>query len=273
MILNDLYAAIKKRVDALDARLLIGHALTLSAESFLLHKDRVLSPAEIDAVEALVAQRQTGRPVAKILGRREFYGRDFLTTDDTLDPRPDSETLIELVLENADRTKNLRLLDLGTGTGCLVLTLLAEMKNASAAAVDISDAALDVAKQNARRIGVEDRVIFIRSDWFGDVVGTFDLILSNPPYIPSADISGLSRDVRLFDPMGALDGGTDGLDAYRAILAGVGPHLVPSGGIVFEVGQGQDADVAHMLENSGFSRVSVRPDLAGINRIVAGFRL
>jgi len=273
MILGDLYQQSRKRVDSLDARLLICHALGLSQEQFLLQKERPLCEEEKAAIEALVAQREKGRPVAKIIGKKEFYGREFTTTEDTLDPRPDSETLIEAVLKNTDPQKPFRMLDLGTGTGCLILTLLAERPLASGIAVDVSDKALAVAKKNAVKIGVEDRVVFIESDWFAEVVGMFDVVLSNPPYIPSGAVASLDRDVRDFDPHGALDGGADGLDPYRVILAGIKNHLKPEGMLAFEVGHDQAETVAQMLEDSGFERVSRHLDLGGINRIVTGFRL
>ncbi len=291
MILGDFYQNLKKRVDALDARLLLCHALKLSQEEFLVQKDRALSDDEIAAVETLIAQREKGCPVAKIIGKREFYGRDFITTEDTLDPRPDSETLIEVVKNKimafglgpeaqetwvpgtSPRIGSLKILDLGTGTGCLLLTLLCEIKDASGVAVDLSEKALEVARRNAENLGVESRVSFVRGSWFENVTGEFDVVVSNPPYIPSDKMDLLDRDVRDFEPHSALNGGADGLDAYRAILAGVAAPLKPGGLIAFEVGCDQAEAVMEMLKKSGFERVERHRDLAGINRIVTGFRL
>lgn len=279
MILKDLYSGVKTQLQqagsqspALDARLLISFALNMTHEAFVLNNEQKLSDEEIDTIHHLIEQRVAGKPVAKIIGKKEFYGRDFKTTMDTLDPRPDSETLIETVLKKSDYDKPI-VLDLGTGTGCLVLTLLAEMPTARAIAVDQSLAALNVAKENAWTIGVEDRVVFIQSDWFDQVLGQFDIIISNPPYIPQGDIDGLAKDVREYDPMSALVGGVDGLDPYRVIIPQSKAFLKPGGLIVFEVGQGQSDDVATLLENAGFGDVGIVNDLAGIGRVVHGIFL
>jgi release factor glutamine methyltransferase len=278
MILSDLFQKIKNdlqtagiETSALDARLLMCHALELSHEQFLLSKTRVLTEDETGKINEFSVQRLAGKPVSKIIGQKEFYGRNFKTTTDTLDPRPDSETLIEAVLAHKFETP--KILDLGTGTGCLVLTLLAELPTARAIAVDQSLAALDVAKQNAYQIGVEDRVVFVQSDWFGEVVGQFDIIISNPPYIPAGDIDGLAKEVRIYDPLAALVGGEDGLDPYRIIIPQLEWFLKPGGLAAFELGQGQDAAVAEMLTNNGFSEVFTRKDLAGIPRVVGGILL
>lgn len=256
---------------ALDARLLIAHGLGLTQEQFALAGDRILTVAERETLESLIAQRKTGRPVAKIIGQKEFYGRFFKTTDDTLDPRPDSETLIEVALAHAGEQP--LILDLGTGTGCLVLTLLAEKPRARAIAVDRSAAALAVAKENAWQTGVEDRVVFVQSDWLDEVVGRFDLIISNPPYIPDAVVPTLAPEVRLYDPHGALAGGADGLDPYRHLVPRLAGFLKPGGRVVFEVGQGQDGDVAVLLSGAGFSDVAIVRDLGGIGRVVHGIYL
>lgn len=279
MELQALYIGTKQRLKdagidmpALDARLLICHALKITPEKFLLSNDLILSEDQQQNIDGLIAQREAGKPVAKIIGRKEFYGREFNTTTDTLDPRPDSETLIEAVLQQNENDKPL-ILDLGTGTGCLVLTLLAEIPHARAIAVDQSKETLNIAKDNAWLIGVEDRIVFAQSDWFKDVVGKFDIIISNPPYIPEEDIAGLSREVRLFDPMAALTGGADGLDPYRIIIPQMVNFLKPGGHVAFEVGQGQAPDVAEMLVSCGFDRVTIHNDLAGIGRVVCGFYL
>lgn len=281
MRLSDFYQIVKQRFQeagvatpALDARLLICHALNLSHETFVMRSAELLTDGQQNAAGALIAQRLTGRPVSKIIGRKEFYGREFITTDDTLDPRPDSEVLIDGILANlGDSQAALRLLDLGTGTGCLLLTLLKELPNATGIAVDQSRAALDVAQRNAAWLGIADRAAFLHSDWLDAVSGRFDLIVSNPPYIPQSDIDTLQPEVRLFDPMAALVGGPDGLDPYRQIIPLL-PHVLnPQGIAAFEVGQGQDKDVAQMLYDAGFATVSIFPDLAGINRAVIGIGL
>lgn len=274
MTLKEFYQLQKSRLAndtaALDARLLLCHVLQFSHEQFVLYGDRELTPEQKAQAEALIARRLQGMPVAKIIGEKEFYGRVFKTTADTLDPRPDSETLIEAVLEDRDRNAAVTILDLGTGTGCLALTLLAELRHAQAIAVDRSEAALKVARENAWKIGVEDRVVFVQSDWFSDVMGQFDIIISNPPYIPDGDIPGLAPDVRDYDPMAALAGGADGLDPYRRIIPQLGQFLKKGGFVAFELGQGQAPQVAEMLKQAGFSGVSAHCDLAGIERVVIG---
>lgn len=279
MTLAGLYQSIKGRLQqvgidsfAMDARLLMCHALQMTHEGFVLHNNRDISDAENAAIEMLVQMRLDGKPVAKIIGKKEFYGRDFITTEDTLDPRPDSETLIESVLQHCRGTRPPVILDLGTGTGCLVLTLLCEMPMAQAIAVDASPAALEVARRNAIALGVEDRVLFVQSDWLTDVAGSFDVVISNPPYISESEIPTLAREVRVYDPMAALVGGIDGLDPYRIIIPQLDGFLKPGGFVAFEIGQGQENDVMALLRDNGFGQVEARADLAGINRIVTGIQ-
>lgn len=284
LTLNTLYQQIKKRfaengIDnaALDARLLICHALELTHENFVLRGHDAITQNQIAAIEELIVQRLAGRPVAKIIGHKEFYGRVFKTTDDTLDPRPDSETLIDTVLRYVDechaRDAALRILDLGTGTGCLILTLLSELPNAVGIAVDQSAAALMVAHDNADALDIEERITFMQSDWFEHVGGVFDIIISNPPYIAEDDLPALAIEVREFDPYTALVGGQDGLDPYRIIIPQLDGFLKPSGFAAFELGQGQDGVVAEMLQNAGFKDVRTDYDLGGIGRIVSGLNL
>jgi len=280
MKLKDLYLRFRNQLQnigintaALDARLLLCHALQMTHEQFVLQGDKEIYPDQVNEIDVLMAQRLDGRPVSKIIGQKEFYGRVFKTTDDTLDPRPDSETLIDAVLRQVDRTKNPVMLDLGTGTGCLILTLLSELPKAQAIAVDLSEAALRVARQNAIRLEVEDRVLCVASDWFCKVTGTFDVIVSNPPYIPAADIPGLAAEVRKYDPLSALVGGEDGLDPYRVIIPQLAGFLNKGGLVAFELGQGQAKQVADMLEKAGFTDVRAHCDLAGIERVVTGKRL
>jgi release factor glutamine methyltransferase len=273
MRLDECYQAHKKRIDALDARVLMCHALGLTPEEFLLHKARVLDAAQIQSIDTLVALRATGMPVAKIIGKKYFYDLEFLTTTDTLDPRPDSETVIDAVLKKtADRSVS-SILDLGTGTGCLVLTLLHHRADARGVAVDQSAAALRVAQQNAENLGLLARVTFQQGCWFDTVTGLFDVVVSNPPYIPTADIATLARDVRDFDPHCALDGGADGLDPYRVILADAGRFMAPGGLLAFELGLNQAQTVAAMTTSAGFQNVEIHHDLAGIGRVVTGFWL
>ena len=257
----------------LDARLLLAEALGKDGTWLFNHGNDALDAGAEAAFAALVQRRLERQPVSLILGRREFWSLDFTVTRDTLAPRPDSETLIEAILDELpDRRAPLSVLDLGTGTGCLLLALLSELPNARGTAVDLNPDTLAVAQGNAERLGFGARTRFIRSNWWEQVEGQFDVILSNPPYIPSGDIPGLDPEVARFEPLGALDGGADGLDAYRLLAGGADGFLAETGIIAFEVGAGQAPDVAVLLERAGFPLRAVRKDLAGIERCVISGR-
>jgi release factor glutamine methyltransferase len=223
-----------------------------------------------DLLESFVAKRLSGMPLDRVLGHRGFWTLDLLVTPDTLAPRPDSETIIRAACDHLKRPKiddwPLRVLDLGTGTGALLLALLAEFPSASGIGVDLSVAALDVARANARRNGLADRAQFIAGDWATGIDERFDAILSNPPYIPKAEIAALDAAVRDHDPHLALDGGADGLEAYRAILGDAGRVLKPKGLLVLELGIGQAEDVAQLAAAAGLSLLEIRRDLGGIER-------
>jgi release factor glutamine methyltransferase len=248
---------------ALDSRLL------LQAVSGLKHEDIVADPGMVLPSDLIarfwyfVERRSKFEPVSRILGNREFYGRNFRLTPDVLDPRADTETLIDAALVLAKRERPFRILDLGTGSGVIVVTLLAELPEVMAVASDLSPAALEVAKGNAEALGVANRASFIQANWFSGVNGQFDLIASNPPYIPMGDIAGLADDVRDFDPPKALDGGPDGLEAYRRIARGAGGHLAPKGHVILEIGAGQENAVNDLFRGQGFVRKSCHFDLSG----------
>jgi release factor glutamine methyltransferase len=257
----------------LDARLLLRKALGKDGTWLFNHGDETLDGGTEQAFLALLEKRLERRPISLILGHREFWSLDFTVTEDTLAPRPDSETVIEAVLaELPDRDAALSLLDLGTGTGCLLLALLSELPQARGTGVDLNPATLSVAKANADRLGFAKMTSFLQSDWWSGVSGRFDVIVSNPPYIPSADIAGLDPEVARFEPRGALDGGADGLDAYRLLAARAGDFLTETGVIAFEVGAGQAADVAALLREAAFSVRAIRRDLAGVERCVIAAR-
>ena len=213
-----------------------------------------------------------GSPFPASWGSGEFWGLTFKVTPATLDPRADTETLVTAALKRAREmvAKPLRILDLGTGTGCIPIALLKELPNATAVAVDISADALSVSRENAARHGVADRLEFRQGSWF-DAVNqgeVFDLITSNPPYIPESDIESLSKEVRNHDPIQALSGGTDGLDAYKTILKDLKNHLDCDGFALFEIGAGQEKDLARLIEDSNMTRSESYADLAGILRVV-----
>lgn len=253
----------------LDAVLLLGEALGLDADRVRLDQEKDF-PESADAVFMELLERRRGRePMSQILGRREFWSREFRVTSAVLDPRPDSETLIELVLgEILNKAAPLGIIDLGTGSGCLLLTLLAELPQASGLGIDYSAEALDVARGNAESLGLSARAAFHQGDWGEGIERQFDILISNPPYIESAAVAGLQPEVARFEPLLALDGGTDGLAAYRRLI----PHLArlakADALVALEVGQGQAEAVARLLKASGFGETGSRQDLGGIERVV-----
>jgi release factor glutamine methyltransferase len=251
----------------LDARLLLQAATGLTREDIILQPGRSVPAREVQRFEALIERRARREPVSRILEEREFYGRTFKVTAETLDPRPDTETLIDVAL--ALMPHGARMLDLGTGTGAIAVTLLAERPDATAVATDLSPAALTVAAANAERAGVAERLGLIRGNWFEPVSGVFDIIVSNPPYIPAGDIAGLSPDVRNFDPMLALLGGADGLDPYRAISVHAAPHLAEAGHVLVEIGAGQADEVEAIFAAAGFGSPERHKDLGGHERCLA----
>lgn len=247
------------------------HALGLDRSGLLIARDRLLTAAERTALDGLIARRCAREPVSRIVGRREFWSMDFVLSPATLDPRPDSETVVEAALASiGDRRAPLLLADLGTGTGCLLLALLSELPAARGVGVDRSALAADTARANATRLGLAERAGFVVGDWSAALAGGFDLVVSNPPYLATAEMADLAPEVGRFDPALALDGGGDGLAAYRAIAADLDRLLAPGGRVVLEVGQGQAPAVSALLDGAGLSGIAVRPDLAGIERAVCG---
>lgn len=228
---------------------------------------RALTAPEQGALESALARRAAREPLDRIEGARDFWSLTFRLSPATLSPRPDSETLVEAALALlADRAGPWRLLDLGTGTGCLLLALLSELPNAQGLGLDLAEEAVRTAQANAVRLGLDRRARFLVDDWGRGQLPPFDLVISNPPYIESAVVPTLEPEVRAHDPLLALDGGPDGLAAYRALLPQAWRLLVPGGWLVLELGQGQAAAVATLAEAEGFTHVKTRNDLAGIPR-------
>jgi release factor glutamine methyltransferase len=255
---------------------LLCHAAGLSHEAYAADAGRALQPATLARFDDTIARRLKREPVSRITGTREFYGRSFSIGPQALDPRPDTETLIEAALALVERRgwrqDRLRLLDLGTGTGCILVTLLAELPQAEGIGTDLSTPALVLAAANAERLGVGARAAFLAADWLDGIGGTYDLILSNPPYVAAGEIAGLAREVAGYDPMLALDGGPDGLDAYRRIAAGVPKALAEGGQLLVEIGAGQAADVQAIVRAAGLTLdpdQAISLDLAGRPRVVA----
>lgn len=246
----------------LEARLLLAHALGLTPESVIGDRTQLIDPARFDP---LVTRRATGEPLAYILGYREFWSLRFAVSPATLVPRPESETLIEAARSALPQAR--RILDLGTGTGCLLIAALTEFPTAFGVGVDRSEAAVHLARDNAARLGVAGRASFACGDWDEALTGHFDLVLSNPPYVESAAIPRLMPEVARFEPRTALDGGPDGLDAYRRLLPALSDRLSPGGIAVLEIGAGQKDAVERLARAEGMT-MCARADLAGIPRAV-----
>ncbi|MBT5034511.1 MAG: peptide chain release factor N(5)-glutamine methyltransferase, partial [Rhodospirillaceae bacterium] len=255
----------------LDARLLIAHVTDSDTASVFGFPERGLDDRQVLRLGQLVKRRVGREPMAHILGTREFWSLPFIVTRDTLVPRPDSETLIEAVLEQIpDTTKALSILDLGTGSGCLLLALLSEFPNAKGVGVDLSDGALHIAGQNAEALGLDQRATFVKGDWTSDLKDRYDVVITNPPYIPSDEIQHLAADVASHEPVSALDGGVDGLDSYRMIIAHLPGVLAEGASVFLETGVGQAPSVAAMIQESRLQVVDIKKDLSGTERCVVG---
>jgi release factor glutamine methyltransferase len=262
----------------LDARLLAGAVLGLDLTGMITAADRRLSADESARLDQFAQRRLAGEPVARILGHKEFWGLSLQLSPATLVPRPDTEAVVELALEmlraNGTVNRPLRVADLGTGSGAILLALLSELPEAHGFGTDISAAALQAAAANAARAGLTARATFIACDYATGLSGRFDLIVSNPPYIRSADIGGLAAEVRDYDPLAALDGGADGLDAYRALIPQAAGVLAPGAVLVVEAGQGQSGDIEALMAAAGLTHeIAPKADLAGIPRAVCGRKL
>jgi release factor glutamine methyltransferase len=259
----------------LDARLLVGSVLGLELTGMIAAAARILTDNEAERLEGFARRRMAGEPVARIVGVKEFWGLPLRLSPATLVPRPDTETVVEAALEilrlETRRDPPLRIADLGTGSGAILLALLSELPNAFGIGTDISVPALRTARDNARQLGFAARAAFVACDYAAALSGPFDLIVSNPPYIRSAQIAALEAEVRDHDPHPALDGGFDGLDAYRLIAPQASRLLAPGGALVMEVGHGQSGDVQGLLTAAGLTPAGPpKSDLAGIRRAVTG---
>jgi release factor glutamine methyltransferase len=254
----------------LDARLIVQHALGVDWNTLFMAADQPLAEAERARLEAQLNRRAAHEPVSRIVGHRHFWTLDLAVTPDTLDPRPDTETLIEAAIAAIpDRKIPLTILDLGTGTGALLIALLSEYPEAAGVGVDLSPGALEVARTNAFSHGVGARAAFRQGSWADGLTGPFDLIVSNPPYIEKGDLAGLPPEVREHDPMLALDGGTDGLDAYRAILPALCGLMTASSLAILEIGAGQGDAVVAIAQDHGLKPTERRRDLGGIERALS----
>ena len=262
----------------LDARILAGAAVGLNLTGLIAAAGRRVTAAEAIHLEELARRRLAGEPVARILGTKEFWGLPLQLSAATLVPRPDTETVVEFALEMLppapDPDRRLRVADIGTGSGAILLALLHELPDAYGVGTDISVAALRMASHNAADLGLGRRAAFVACDYASALSGTFDLIVSNPPYIRSAEIADLSIEVRDYDPLRALDGGTDGFDAYRTLIPQAAQLLTQGGVLVVEAGHGQSGDIQGLMVTAGLLREKPpKADLAGVRRAVAGRKL
>ena len=256
-----------------DASALLGHALQLERAQLISHSERILDAHDAATVLAFAARRLKREPVSRIVGHREFWNVMLQLGPDVLDPRPDTETVVEAALDyivrGRLRMERLRILDIGTGSGALLLALLSELPNVVGIGTDISAAALDVARANAERNGLAGRCTFVACDIAAGLQGPFDLIVSNPPYVARGDIASLAPEVRDYDPAIALDGGADGLDGYRAIAADARRLLAPGGRLIVELGAGQEAAVRALFTKASLAVAAARDDLGGIPRALS----
>lgn len=277
--LVSLWTDIRKRFEAagidspvIDARLLLETGAGVARIEIITDPRRALTQTQVDAVEALVARRLKREPVAHIVGHKAFWTLDLRVSRDVLIPRPETELLVEAALEMIAPDAKARVLDLGVGSGAILLAVLNDRPNATGVGVDASEPALAVARTNAEALQLSNRIELLHGDWCAGLDESFDLVLSNPPYIPTADIEGLQPEVAQHEPRMALDGGPDGLGAYRTIIAQLPKVLRPGGGFALEVGAGQADAVAALAAAAGLNILPHKADLAGIDRVVLGKR-
>ena len=257
-----------RELDPIDARVLLEHVLGAGHAELIAHRERRLTAPERDRYAHLVERRRHGEPIAYLIGWREFYGRRFAVDPAVLIPRPESELLVELALQHLGARAQATVLDLGTGSGNLAVTIALERPDLEVFATDISESALACARRNARDLGA--RIQFKQGDWFAPVAGRrFDLIVSNPPYVADADLHLSAGDLR-FEPQAALRGGPDGLACLRSLVERAPSHLWPGGWLIFEHGYDQAVACAKLLDRAGFADVSLAKDLAGLPRVSAG---
>ena len=248
----------------LDARVLLSEALELKEKYFF--SDFKISKNKYNLYQNYIKQRLEGKPVSKIIYKRAFWKSDYYINENVLDPRPDSETIIETVIKFSLKEKFENVLDLGTGSGCLITSIIAEFPLSFGVGVDISFNAIKVASRNSKNLNLDNRIQFIVSDWFNSIKGKFDLIVCNPPYIESSKISLLPNEVKLYDPHGAIDGGLDGLNSYRIIASEISQFINPNGKIIFEIGFSQEHQVINIMKQYGFINLLKVKDLSNIVR-------
>lgn len=253
---------------SLDAWLLLEYVSGISRSWYFVHEDEEISENDIEEYQILIEQRGKHIPLQQLTKEAYFYGMKFFVNENVLIPRQDTEVLVEQVLSLSKGKENLKLLDMCTGSGCILLALLANLKQASGTGVDLSEKALEVAQRNGKELGIE--VSWVQSDLFDKVSGSYDIIVSNPPYIETSVIEGLMDEVKLYEPRMALDGTEDGLFFYREITMQAGKYLKNNGILAFEIGYNQGRAVSEFMKENGYKEVQVLQDLAGLDRVVTG---
>jgi len=254
----------------LDAKILIGHILNYDRAQLITKSENEISQKNTDEINALIKRRLSREPVARILGKREFWGLPFKLNKYTLEPRPDSEILVETAIKLLKNNDRKHILDIGTGTGCLLLSILSEIKDATGIGIDISKNAIKQAKENAENLNLEKRSSFKISNWLENINETFDLIISNPPYISKEEITTLQPEVKDFDPITALDGGENGLEPYQYLIPILPNYLNKNGIVIFEVGANQSKEVKDLMKENNFTNIKIKNDLGNIERCVCG---
>ena len=275
MLLSELQKKITKilaeggiETNSLDARIILREIFNFDEKELILNSDLILSESKISKVQKIITRRLNFEPVSKIFGKRDFYNSTFSISDDVLDPRPETENIVEIannfILEKGYES----FIDLGTGSGCIILSILKENKNLTAVGVDISIDAINIAKKNSKDMKLEKRSSFLVSNWLSSIHSSYDLIISNPPYIPSDEIITLSKTVKNFDPLISLDGGQDGLKCYKEIAQDINRVINKNGRVILEIGYNQAHDVIKIFESKEFKLLKIYNDINGLNRIL-----
>lgn len=275
MLLSELQKKITKilaeggiETNSLDARIILREIFNFDEKELILNSDLILSESKISKVQKIITRRLNFEPVSKIFGKRDFYNSTFSISDDVLDPRPETENIVEIannfILEKGYES----FIDLGTGSGCIILSILKENKNLTAVGVDISIDAIDIAKKNSKDMNLEKRSSFLVSNWLSSIYNSYDLIISNPPYIPSDEIITLSKTVKNFDPLISLDGGQDGLKCYKEIAQDINRVINKNGRVILEIGYNQAHDVIKIFESKEFKLLKIYNDINDLNRIL-----
>ena len=275
MFLSELQKKITKtlldggiKTNSLDARIILKETFNFDEKELIMNSDILISTSKVNEVKKILSRRLKGEPVSKIFRKRDFYDSTFLISDDVLDPRPETELIIDIANKYISENNYKSFIDLGTGSGCIILSILKENKNIKGLGLDISLNAINIAKKNSYRLKLENHAMFLVSDWFSSVKETYDLIISNPPYIASGDIATLSKGVKNYDPLISLDGGQDGLKCYREIAKDVNRIINKNGRVILEIGCNQAEDVIKIFEINKFKFLNKVIDINGLDRIL-----